>query len=113
MLFRSWIAIFVGSVGICVLTPASAADSIQNALGASKHASQAVTMGIAASGQAVLGVAAVPLMSVGVVGGAIGAGSTAAGQAAASAAAGGIGREPLPITDQTITVTSPAEALKR
>lgn len=93
------------------LTSACAADLSQNASGASTHASKALTMGIAASGQATLGVLAVPLLSAGAVGQVVGGASTAAGQGSATAA--GLPMSgPLPITDEAITITSPADALK-
>ena len=113
MRFPMLTLVVMGCSTVGYLPLASAADSVQNALGASRHASQALTMGVAASGQAVLGVAAAPLLSTGAVAGSIAAGSTAAGKGAASAAAGVASREPLPITDETITVTSPTDALKR
>jgi hypothetical protein len=112
MQLRSHVRVLV----ICAVASSAAvvqaADSAQNASGASTHASQAVTMGITASGQAVLGVAAVPLLSVGAVGMSIGAGSAAAGRGSAAAATGVSSHDPLPVTDQTITVNSPTEALK-
>jgi len=86
------------------------ADSAQTASGASTHASQAVTMGIAASGQTTLGLIATPLLSVGAVGHAVGAASTAAGNSAAAASLQANG--PLAVTDETITISSPTEALK-
>ncbi len=90
----------------------NAADSAQNASGASTHASKAITMGIAASGQVTLGVSAVPLLSAGAVSSAIGAASTAAGKS--SAATGSLPENgPLPITDETITVMPPTEALRQ
>lgn len=89
-----------------------AADSTENASGASAHASKAVTSGMAASGQATLGVMAVPLLSGGAVSGAVGASSTAAGKHSVTAA-GLSANGALPITDETITVISPAEALKQ
>ncbi len=97
---------------IASLSNAYAGDSAQNASGASTHASKAVVLGVAASGQAALGVAAVPMLSVGAVGSAAAAGSTAAGKGSASAASGLPSHEPLPVTDETITVTPPSEALK-
>lgn len=112
MSHRNYIAAIAAFAVIGNTAYVNAADSAQNASGASTHASQAVTMGITASGQATLGVAAVPLLSVGAVGTSGGAASTALGKGAASAAMGLPTREPLPITDETITVTSPAEALK-
>ncbi len=97
---------------IASLTIAYAGDSAQNASGASTHASKAVVLGVAASGQAALGVAAVPMLSVGAVGGAVAAGSTAAGKGSAAAASALPSHEPLSVTDETITVTPPSEALK-
>lgn len=113
MQWSSLISTLIGLTTACSITFAASGDSVQNATGASKHASQAVTMGLAASGQTTLGIAAVPLLSVGAVAGAIGIASTAAGKGSAAAAVGAPNREPLPITDETISVTSPAEALKR
>lgn len=111
MKYRFFITTLTACIASSAMPFASAADSIQNAIGASKHAIQAVTMGIAASGQVTLGIVAVPMLSVGAVTSAVGGGSKAAGQASAGVAdlpANG----PLPITDKTITVVSPAEALK-
>jgi hypothetical protein len=104
--------LFVLSASLASFTFAHAADSAQNASAASTHASKTVTLGIAASGQATLGVIAVPMLSAGVVSGGVGGASTAAGNGSA-AAAGSSTTGPLPITDETITVTSPAEALKQ
>ena len=112
MSHRNALAAFAALAVLSSTPYVNAADRAQNASGASTHASQAVTMGITASGQATLGVAAVPLLSVGAVGASVGAASTALGKGAAAAAMGLPTREPLPITDETITVTSPAEALK-
>lgn len=109
----SLISALIGLATACSIAFADSGGSVQNATGASKHASQAVTMGLAASGQATLGIAAVPLLSVGAVAGVAGARSTAAGKGSATATLGRPNREPLSITDETITVTSPAEALKR
>lgn len=91
---------------------ASAAGPSENIVGASTHASQAVSMGVAASGQVTLGIMATPLLSVGAVGNAIGGASTAAGKTSAEAA-GLYNAGPLPITEEAITVTPPAEALKQ
>ncbi len=90
---------------------ATAGESIGTASDASGHASAAVTMGVAASGQATLGVLAVPMLSVGAIGNGVGASGTTLGNASA-AAAGLPASGPLPLTDKTITVTSPSEALK-
>jgi hypothetical protein len=104
--------IFVLCVSLISFAKVHAADSAQNASAASAHASKAVALGIAASGQATLGVMAVPMLSAGVVSGGVGGASTAAGKSSA-AAAGMFTTGPLPITDETITVTSPTEALKQ
>jgi hypothetical protein len=97
------------------ISEAIAADSVQTSREFSAHASKAMGLGIAASGQVILGVTALPVMSAGGVSmavGSVGAASTAAGKD--SAAAAGIKLPgPLPITDQTISIYSPAEALKR
>lgn len=111
MKYRFFIATLTACIASSAMPFASAADSIQNAIGASTYTSAAVMMGIAASGQATLGIAAAPALSVGAVTTAVGNGSTAAGQASA-ANAGLPANGPLPITDKTITVVSPAEALK-
>ena len=104
--------IFVFCVSLISFATVKAADSAQNASAASTHASKAVTLGIAASGQATLGVLAVPMLSVGVVSGEMGGASSAAGKSSA-AAAGLVTTGPLPISDETITITSPTEALKQ
>jgi len=97
------------------ISEAIAADSIQTASQISAHASKTMGLGIAASGQVVLGVAALPVMSAGGVSmavGSVGAASTAVGKDSA-AAAGIKSPGPLPVTEQTISIHSPAEALKR
>lgn len=104
--------IFIFCAGLISFATVKAADSAQNASAASTHASKAVALGITASGQATLGVMAVPMLSAGVVSGGVGGASSAAGKSSA-AAAGLVTTGPLPITDETITVTSPTEALKQ
>ena len=111
MKFSFPITAFTFILSTCFLSNASAGGSVDTANAASGHASAAVTMGVAAVGQATIGVLAAPMMSVGSVAGAAGASSTNVGQASA-AAAGSPANGPLPLTDKTISVTSPAEALK-
>jgi len=94
--------IFILYASLISFTKVHAADSVQNASTASTHASKAVTLGIMA----------VPLLSAGVVSNGIGGASTAAGKSSV-ATAGSSPTGPLPITEETITVTSPAEALKQ
>lgn len=104
--------IFILCASLISFTKVHAADSVQNASTASAHASKAVTLGIAASGQTALGIMAVPLLSAGIVSNGMGGASTAAGKSSA-ATAGSSTSGPLPITDETITITSPTEALKQ
>ncbi len=111
MKFSFSIATFTFILTTCLLTDAYAGGSVDTANAASGHASAAVTMGVTAIGQATIGVLAVPMLSVGASGSAAGLSSTKIGQASA-AAAGSPANGPLPLTDKTITVTSPAEALK-
>ena len=111
MKFSFPIATFIFIFSTCLLSNANAGGSLDTANAASGHASAAVTMGVTAVGQATIGVLAVPMLSVGASGSAAGPSSTKIGQASA-AAAGSPANGPLPLTDKTITVTSPAEALK-
>ncbi len=86
--------------------------AVRQGVQASGLASGSAAHSLAASGQASLAVSAVPLRASQGVAASGGAASGAAAQAsvnAASAPAGG----PLPVTDQTITVIPPDQALKR
>jgi hypothetical protein len=85
--------------------------AIRESIQASGHASAAVAHGLAASGRAVVGVSAVPLAIGGSVLGSAGGLSAAAAGESARAANAPIGT-PLEITDETITVMPPNEALK-
>ncbi len=111
MQLRFFIATLSAGIFVSNTPFAYAADSAQNASGASTHASKAMTMGIAASGQATLGVLAIPMLSIGAVGNVVGTGSTAVGKASSAAAGGLSANGSLPIADETITVFSPTEAL--
>ncbi len=108
MQFRSLINTIIGIVTIGSVLLVKAQDSTENAVGASTQSSQAVIMGITSSGQAALGIAAIPVLSAGAVAGTVGAGSIAAGKDSAAIATGGSNRDPLPVTDETITVVSPS-----
>lgn len=106
-------ALVISTLMLAIHPPtASAAGLSENTSGASQHASKAFGMGIAASGQVTLGIMAAPLLSAGTVGVAVGGASTAAGKASAEAA-GLSAAGPLPVTEQTITVRPPADALKQ
>lgn len=87
-------------------------QAIKNSAQASAHASGSAAHAIAASGQATLGVSAIPLAIGGVVSGTAGAISSQAARDSARAATSPIGK-PLDITDETITVMPPDEALKK
>jgi hypothetical protein len=112
MASHSFTKFFLLFAGLASFTSTNAADSTQNASAASTHASKAISLGMATSGQATLGIMAVPMLSAGAVSGGVGGASAAAGKSSA-AAAGSSSNGPLPITDETITITSPAEALKQ
>lgn len=83
-----------------------------NAIQSGSHASASAGHAIAASGQATLGLSAVPLASGGLISGTAGAVSSQAARGSAQAATAPIGK-PLDITDETITIMPPNEALKK
>jgi len=83
-----------------------------NAAQSGSHASASAGHSIAASGQVTSAASAIPLAIGGVVSGAAGAVSGQAARSSAQAATAPIGT-PLDITDETITVMPPNEALKK
>lgn len=101
----------------CIAADAQAADqthlgaSVGNSVQSSAHASASVGHSIAASGQVTSAASAIPLAIGGVVSGTAGAVSGQAAKNSARAANAPIGT-PLDITDETITVMPPNEALK-
>ena len=109
----------LGTLALALLLPCGAAfadeslsgQAIRESIQASGHASAAAGNAIAASGRAVLGLSAVPLAIGGSVLGTAGAVSGAAAGELARAANAPIGT-PLEITDETITVMPPDQALK-
>jgi hypothetical protein len=105
---------FIGTlffgIGFCNLAEADGSlsgQAIQNAGGASLHASASAAHAIAASGQATFALSAVPLA----IGGSVGAVSGQLAKDSMSAANAPIGT-PLKITDEVLTITPPNEALK-
>ena len=78
---------------------------------ASGNASASAGHSLAASGQLTSAALAVPLMSAGVVAGSVGGASAGSANQSMRAATAPIGT-PLEITDESITVISPKEALK-
>ncbi len=94
-----------------VVGHAHAQGSLGHSAAASMHASQAVRLGIAGSGQVALGVSAAPLVISGAGVVAAGLGVAIAGSAAARLA-DSPERQPLPVSDETVTAMSPAAALK-
>lgn len=104
----------LGVAGLLWLAAAAAAQTnadvaVKQGVQASGLASGSAAHALAASGQAALGVSAVPLKASQGVAATAGAASGAAADASARAAASG----PLPVTDQTISVIPPDQALKR
>lgn len=85
--------------------------SERNGVEASSAASQAAAHGIAASGKAAVGVLAAPAMLSGGAITLVGSGAVAIGQGL-SGAAEISARHALPLTDEPISVMSPAEALR-
>lgn len=77
---------------------------------ASSHASASAAHSVAASGQVASAAAAIPLSMGAAVSGAISLGSAAAATASLRAATTPI--RPLPISDESVTVVRPDEALK-
>ncbi len=86
-------------------------QAINNAVQSGSHASASAGHSIAASGQVTSGISAIPLAIGGVVSGAAGAISSQAAHGLSQAATAPIGT-PLDITNETITVMPPDEALK-
>jgi hypothetical protein len=83
-----------------------------NAVQSGSHASASAGHSIAASGQVTSAASAIPLAIGGLVSGTAGAVSSQAARDSARAATAPIGK-PLEITDETITVMPPDEALKK
>ncbi|MBT3065970.1 hypothetical protein [Rhodoferax sp. U11-2br] len=88
-----------------------AAQALNNGSAASGHASASAGHSLVASGQLTSAALAVPLMSAGVVAGSVGGASAGSANQSMRAATAPIGT-PLEVTDESITVISPKEALK-
>lgn len=104
-----FVAVTVGSAFADDNTHAGRA--VNEAVQASGHASASAAHSIAASGQVTSAVSAVPLSIGGVALGVAGAVSAGAARDSMRAATAPIGT-PLVITDETVTVVPPNEALK-
>lgn len=89
-----------------------AGQAVLNSGQSSAHASASAGHSIAASGQVTSAVSAIPLAIGGLVSGTAGAVSSQAARGSTRAATAPIGT-PLDITDETITVMPPNEALKQ
>lgn len=96
---------------LCPLST-SAQDSVRNASDVAASASIAVVLGLREGGELAIGMSAVPVQMSAAASSTLGAASTAAGQGSAQVA-GSKALGPLPVADETITVISPAEALKK
>jgi hypothetical protein len=88
-----------------------AGQAVTNGSQASGHASASAAHSIAASGQLTSAAIAIPLMSAGAVAGTVGSASTGAAGGSMRATTAPIGT-PLEVTDESVTVMSPKEALK-
>lgn len=89
----------------------NAAIAVQQGTQASGMASGSAAHSLAASGQVTLGASSVPLKASQGVAASAGAASGSAANASAQAASARPGA-PLPVTDQTVTVIPPDQALK-
>ncbi|MBP6008136.1 MAG: hypothetical protein KA740_10565 [Rhodoferax sp.] len=89
----------------------NAAQAVDNGVKGSGHASASAAHSIAASGQVTSGMMAVPLLASGAVAGSAGGASANAGATSLNAASMPIGT-PLVVTDESITVMPPNQALK-
>ena len=110
---KNWLLItLLASSSVAYATDQSlSGQAAGNSVQASAHASASAGHAIAASGQATLGVSAIPLAIGGIVSGTAGAVSAHAARGSAQAATRPIGA-PLDISDETITIMPPDEALK-
>ncbi len=106
------LALTVTIAGPAMAQPAANAGiAAQQGSQASALASGSAAHALAASGQVTLGASSVPLKASQGVAASAGAASGAAANASAQAASARPGA-PLPVTDQTITIISPDQALK-
>jgi hypothetical protein len=113
--FRGFVALLgLGLWGMAGLAQPSnqAAQAVDNGVQASSHASASAAHSIAASGQVTSGLLAMPILASGAVVGSAGVASAGAGQASLGVATQPIGKGPLPLTDETISVIAPDQALK-
>ena len=110
---NSWLffSLLVASQAAFAEDQTHSGQAVTNAVQSGSHASASAGHSIAASGQVTSGVSAIPLAIGGVVSGTAGALSAQAAHGSAKAATAPIGT-PLDITDETITVMPPDEALK-
>jgi hypothetical protein len=89
----------------------NAAQAVDNGVKGSGHASASAAHSIAASGQVTSGMLAVPMLASGAVAGSAGGASANAGAISLNAASMPIGT-PLVVSDESITVMPPNQALK-
>lgn len=107
-----WLLIALLATSAFAADPTHSGQASANAAQSGSHASASAGHSIAASGQVTSAISAVPLAIGGLVSGAVGAASSQAARSSAQAATAPIGT-PLEITDETITVMPPNEALKK
>lgn len=109
---KKWllITLLAASPAVFAADQTHSGQASANAVQSGSHASASAGHSIAASGQVTSGISAIPLAIGGIVSGTAGAVSSQAARGSARAAAIGT---PLEITDETITVMPPNEALKK
>ncbi|MDD4928505.1 MAG: hypothetical protein PHP85_04430 [Gallionella sp.] len=110
MKFNHWLLPALLALPCTAFSATHSGQASENALQSGSHASASAAHSIAASGQVTSAASAIPLSIGGVVSGTAGAVS---GQAAHVSAHSATGPTPLDITDETITVMPPDEALKK
>lgn len=105
-------ALLTASTSVLAAGQNHSGQASANAAQSGSHASASAAHSIAASGQVTSALSAIPLAIGGLVSGTAGAVSGQAAHNSAQSAAAPIGT-PLDITDETITVMPPNEALKK
>lgn len=104
-----WLLLPLAVAG-CAVAATDVDEALRQSGRASVAASASAGHALVASGRTTLGVSAVPFLASQGVAGVSGAASGAAARASTEAA---WGRGPLPVTDETIVVLPPDQALKR
>jgi hypothetical protein len=101
-------------ISICVnANPGQQVEAaVKSGSNASTHTSASFAHSLVATGQLASGVVAIPLLSIGAVAGGVGASAMAVGTTSLNGAQSTSGN-PLPLTEETVTVLPPNHALKQ